>query len=219
MNEKLWKQHFPAFLHAEDEVVKQLMDAAVVVKLPPRQQVFYPGKECENYLLMLSGSIKAQIISPDGREILLYHVLAGDSCVLTTSCLLGDDSYPAEGYTETEVTAFAVSAYVFHRCLERSAFFRAFVFRNFSKRLADVIKRMESITFGSVDQKLAKVLLDAGESSLHKTHSELALEMGTAREVVSRHLKRSESYGWLTLSRGCIQNINLQALQKIEQAE
>jgi CRP/FNR family transcriptional regulator len=215
MNEKLWKLHFPEFIGSVDKVIKQLMDSAVLVNLPARQQVFYPGKVCDNYLLMLSGSIKAQIMSADGREILLYHVHAGDSCVLTTSCLLGDNNYPAEGFTETEVSAFAIPAHVFHRCLEQSTFFREFVFRNFSKRLADVIKRMESISFGTVDQKLAKALLASGEKNLHKTHNELALELGSAREVVSRHLKRFESYGWLTLSRGSIQNINFDALNKI----
>ncbi|MBD9356005.1 Crp/Fnr family transcriptional regulator [Methylomonas albis] len=215
MNEKLWKLHFPEFMGSNDNVIRQLMDAAVVVDLPSRQQVFYPGKACDNYLLMLSGSIRAQIISADGREILLYHVQAGDSCVLTTSCLLGDNNYPAEGYTESEVSAFAIPAHIFHRCLEQSTFFREFVFRNFSKRLADVIKRMESISFGSVDQKLAKVLIAIGDDTIYKTHNELALELGSAREVVSRHLKRFESYGWLTLSRGCIQNINFEALNKI----
>ena len=160
--------------------------------------------------------MKAQIISPDGREILLYHVCSGDSCVLTTSCLLGDNNYPAEGYTETEVSAFAIPANIFHRCLEQSTFFREFVFRNFSQRLADVIKRMESISFGSIDQKLASALLASGETTLRKTHNELALELGSAREVVSRHLKRFESYGLLTLSRGSIQNINIEALKKIK---
>jgi CRP/FNR family transcriptional regulator len=135
--------------------------------------------------------------------------------VLTTSCLLGDDNYPAEGFTETEVSAFAVPAHIFHRCLEQSTFFREFVFRNFSKRLADVIKRMESISTGTVDQKLARALLASGEKTLHKTHNELALELGSAREVVSRHLKRFENYGWLTLSRGSIQNINFEALNKL----
>jgi CRP/FNR family transcriptional regulator len=216
MNDKLWQSHFPEFFGATDKVIKQLMDAAIVVNLSARQQVFYPGKICENYLLILSGSVKAQIISPDGREILLYHVCSGDSCVLTTSCLLGDNNYPAEGYTETEVSAFAIPANIFHRCLEQSTFFREFVFRNFSQRLADVIKRMESISFGSIDQKLASALLASGETTLRKTHNELALELGSAREVVSRHLKRFESYGWLTLSRGSIQNINIEALKKIK---
>jgi CRP/FNR family transcriptional regulator len=215
MNESLWKQHFPEFLEANDAVVKQLMDSAVVVNLQMGQQIFYPGKTCESYLLMLSGSIKTQILSADGREVLLYHVQAGDSCVLTTSCLLGGNDYPAEGYTETEVSAFVIPASVFHRCLDHSSFFREFVFRNFSNRLADVIKRMGDLSFGTIDQKLARVLLANGNNTILKTHNELALEMGSVREVVSRHLKRFESLGWLNLKRGSIELTDTTALRKM----
>lgn len=215
MKSSLWKQHFPEFVSQDDKILEQLMDTAILVNLPAGQQVFYPGKVCENYLLMLSGSVKAQIMSSDGREVLLYHVRAGDSCVLTTSCLLGDNQYPAEGYTETDITAFAIPAPVFHRCLEKSAFFREFVFRSFSHRLSDVIKRMETLSFGSIDQKLAKALLQQRSMLIQKTHHELAQEMGSVREVVSRHLKRFESCGWLSLSRGCIEIVNPEALKKI----
>lgn len=219
MNETLWKTHFPEFVGSGDRILGQLMASATVVKLPAGRQVFYPGKSCENYLLMLSGSIKAQIMSEDGREVLLYHVRAGDSCVLTTSCLLGGNHYPAEGFTETDISAFAIPAHVFHRCLEQSAFFREFVFRNFSRRLTDVIKRMEAITFGTIDQKLAKALLAEGAKTIPKTHHELALELGSVREVISRHLKRFESYGWLSLNRGSIEIIDAAALRQAMAAE
>jgi CRP/FNR family transcriptional regulator len=128
---------------------------------------------------------------------------------------LGGNDYPAEGYTETEVTAFAIPSSIFHRCLDHSSFFREFVFRNFSNRLADVIRRMGDLSFGTIDQKLARVLLANGEKSIMKTHGELALEMGSVREVVSRHLKRFESLGWLTLKRGSIELVDTKALQKI----
>ncbi|MGR8932151.1 MAG: Crp/Fnr family transcriptional regulator [Gammaproteobacteria bacterium] len=211
----VWKHHFPEFLNQDDDVLKQLMESAVLIKLPAGQQVFYPGKACEYYLLVISGSVKAQIMSTDGREILLYHVHAGESCVLTTSCLLGSNQYPAEGFTETDVEAFSIPAYVFHRSLQHSVFFRDFVFRSFSSRLSDVIKRMESISFDSIDQKLAKALLSDNALLVSKTHQELALEMGSVREVVSRHLKRFESYGWLSLSRGCIEIRDAEALTRI----
>ena len=218
MNESLWKKHFPEFLGSQDKVLSQLMDAAILVNIPAGQQIFYPGKSCENYLLMLSGSVKTQILSSDGREVLLYHVQAGESCVLTTSCLLGGNAYPAEGYSESEVSVFAIPAHIFHRCLQQSDFFREFVFQNFSKRLADVIERMGVLSFGTVDQKLAKVLLAFGSNTIHKTHNELALELGSAREVVSRHLKRFESLGWVNLNRGCIEIIDCEPLKNIVDA-
>jgi len=81
--------------------------------------------------------------------------------------------------------------------------------------LADVIKRMESISFGSIDQKLAKVLLSSDSPIISKTHHELALELGSVREVVSRHLKRFESYGWLNLNRGSIEILDVDALKQV----
>jgi len=215
MSVAIWKQHFPEFVSQDDDVLKQLMESAALIRLPAGQQVFYPGKVCEHYLLVLSGSVKAQILSSDGREVTLYHVGSGDSCVLTTSCLLGDNQYPAEGFTETDVEAFAIPAYIFHRSLAHSVFFRDFVFRSFSARLADVMKRMESISFGSIDQKLAKALLSDQALHVRKTHHELANEMGSVREVVSRHLKRFESQGWLGLHRGSIEIRDVEALKRL----
>lgn len=154
-------------------------------------------------------------MSPDGREVLLYHVKSGDSWVLTISCLLGGNAYPAEGFAESDDMAFAVPNQIFQRCLEQSGFFREFVFRNFSSRLTDVIKRMAALAFGSVEFKLAKALRAIGGASIAIPHNQLAVETGTAREVVSRHLKRFKSNGWLRLNRGQMSNIDYQALKVI----
>jgi CRP/FNR family transcriptional regulator len=128
---------------------------------------------------------------------------------------LSGDSYPAEGITESEVTAFAMSSHAFYRCIEQSAFFREFVFKNFSLRLSNLIGRMETVVFDTIDQRICKVLLVSGEEVIVKTHHELAYELGTAREVVSRHLKNFENYGWLSLKRGTITIINRDALERI----
>ena len=104
---RFWEKYFPQFVQSNDDAVNRLMDAAKKVEIPAGQVVFYPGSRCENYLLMLEGCIKTQLISEGGREVLLYYVRSGDSCVLTTSCLLAGDRYPAEGITEENTTAFA----------------------------------------------------------------------------------------------------------------
>ena len=218
-HQSLWERYFPQFISNRDAALTSLMASANLLELPEGQQVFYPGSHCENYLLLLEGRIKTQLISENGREMLLYHVCSGDSCVLTTSCLLGGNHYPAEGITETKVRAFVISSHAFHRCIEQSAFFREFVFKNFSTRLANVITRMEDVVFGAIDVRLSKVLLAAKENPLKMTHHELATELGTAREVVSRHLKRFESYGWLHLNRGEIEINNREALENISMRE
>jgi len=213
-HQDLWATYFPQFIENRDKGVELLMDSSSLKTLPAGRQVFYPGSICENYLLVLTGAVKVQIMSENGREVLLYHVRSGDSCVLTTSCLLSGDSYPAEGGTEGEVTAFAMSAHAFYRCIEQSSFFREFVFKNFSSRLSKLIGRMETVVFDTIDQRICKALLESGEKIIVKTHQELAYELGSAREVVSRHLKNFENYGWVNLNRGTIEIINRDALKK-----
>ena len=210
--QELWAACFPEFIKHRDNGIRLLMDSANLVKLPAKHQLFFPGSVCENYLLVIDGAVNVQILAESGREILLYQVRSGDSCVLTTSCLLSGDRYPAEGITESEVTAFAMSSKAFYRCLEQSSFFREFVFKNFSSRLSALIGRMESVVLGTIDQRICKILLDKGDKIITTTHHELAYELGTAREVVSRHLKKYESYGWISLKRGTIDIINRDAL-------
>ena len=207
--------YFPQFIENRDTGLELLMDSSSLVTFPAGRQLFYPGSSCENYLLVLAGVVIVQIMSDSGREILLYHVRSGDSCVLTTSCILSGDRYPAEGISEGEVTAFAMSSYAFYRCIEQSSFFREFVFKNFSLRLSKLIGRMEAVVFDTIDQRICKALLQAGEKVILKTHHELAYELGTAREVVSRHLKNFEGYGWVNLKRGTVDIINRDALIRV----
>lgn len=211
-HDALWTTYFPQFVENRDKGVNLLLDSSTLVKLPAGQQVFYPGSACSNYLLVLEGVVKVQLMSDSGREILLYQVRSGDSCVLTTSCLLSGDRYPAEAITENDVMAFAIGSHAFYRGIEQSPFFREFVFKNFSARLSKLISRMESVVFETIDQRICKALLASGEEIIAKTHNELAYELGTAREVVSRHLKKFESYGWVSLTRGTISIANRDAL-------
>jgi len=166
--QELWATYFPQFIKNSDKGVQYLMDSSSLVKISADQQIFYPGSQCENYLLLLSGVVKVQIMSETGREVLLYYVRSGDSCVLTTSCLLSGDSYPAEGITETEVSAFAMSSQAFYRCMEQSEFFREFVFKNFSARLSKIIGRMEAVVFDTIDSRICKALLDTGDKLSQK---------------------------------------------------
>lgn len=211
----IWERSFPQFVEADDRGLESLMECANLVKLPANQQVFYPGSQCENYLLLVDGCVKAQLISEQGREMLLYHVRSGDSCVLTTSCLLSGDRYPAEGITEEEIQAFIIPAQAFYRGIDQSAYFREFVFRNFALRLSNIIQRIESIVFDAIDVRLSKLLLAPKTRLLNITHNELAIELGTAREVVSRHLKRFETYSWVNLARGAIEILDTDALKKL----
>lgn len=214
-HEVLWETYFPGFLMCREQAMISLMESATLVNLPSGKQVFALGSSCENYLLLLKGSVKTQLISENGREMMLYEVFPGDSCVLTTSCLLSGDDYPAEAFAEGDVSAFIISSHAFYRCMENSPFFREFVFKNFSARLSNIIARMGEVVFAGIDQRLAKELLATNSAVINLTHQQLATKLGSAREVISRHLKQFESKGWVILNRGTISIIDTEALKKL----
>ncbi len=173
------------------------------------------GSVCHDYILVISGSIRVQVVTEKGREVILYHVRKGEGCVLTTSCLLGRTVFPAEGVTESAITILAISAVEFDLALGASARFRHFVFDNFSHRLSSILARIEQLCSPSIDRYLAATLLDLLDKNslpIIATHQDLASELGTVREVVSRHLKRFETNGWVSLGRGSIEVLSVDRL-------
>jgi CRP/FNR family transcriptional regulator len=212
-----WQHIFPHLSEINDEVINDLMSNAGTINMPANSIAFHQGDACSNYLLILSGSIKVMTRAENGREIVLYRLGDGDSCVLTTSCLFGNARYPAEGISETDVTALAIPAARFNQAIEHSKPFREFVFNSFSSHLSSLITLVEEVTFGKLDIRLARHLLNAstGSAALEITHQQLATELGSAREVISRLLKDFESRGWLMLSRGSINILDKQSLEKV----
>jgi CRP/FNR family transcriptional regulator, anaerobic regulatory protein len=188
-----------------DADARRLLDrAAQAVNVPKGTVVFRPGDACRSYLMMLDGSVRVQMTAESGREIVLYRVTKGETCILTTSCLMTRRDYGAEGVTEADCAALALDAGSFHELLGRSDVFRDFVFRSFGTRITGLLALVEEVAFRRVDLRLARFLLDrapaGGEVEL--THQTIAVELGTAREVVSRQLKEFERRGLVALTRG-----------------
>lgn len=212
-----WRQFLPELEKSADDMVCRLFDTSSVLTLAKDTTVFHQGDACKNYLIILDGKLKVFTRAENGREILLYRLYKGDSCVLTTSCLLGNKNYPAEGKTETPVTALAVPVTKFNNALQQSTTFREIVFSAFSEHLSDLITLVEEVAFGKIDSRLAKHLLHQCDdnNTLVSTHQNIATELGSAREVISRQLKELEIKGYLKISRGNIKIINPVAIQKI----
>ena len=214
--EKNWQAVFPALAGGDQQTVA-LLDDARLVTMPSNHWVFRAGSTCENYLLLMQGSVRVQVIGESGREAMLYRVLPGQSCVLTTCCVLSGEDYPAEGFTETPVHALVVDRRSFNGALETAPTFRQFVFSNLGGRMAEVITRMEEIAFRPVERRLASLLLSRADKSgtIQTTHQEIAVELGTAREVVSRHLKRFESSGLIELERSTVRVSKPEELRRV----
>ncbi len=198
-----WIDRFPGLSRLERPVREMLVTRSQVLRVPKDTVIFGPGKAPENLLLLLEGTVRVQQLSETGREIVLYRVHAGESCVLTTACLLAYEDYSAEGIAETAVEAVAIPRAVFDELIAQSKTFREFVFSAYSKRITDLFFVIEEIAFQRMDIRLAQKLLDLGkDGDVAATHAQLAAELGTAREVVSRQLAEFQRRGWVELSRG-----------------
>jgi len=193
---------------------------SAVVSVPRGTVIFGPGKAPENLLLLLSGTVRVHQTSESGRDIVLYRVSAGESCVLTTACLLAYEDYLAEGVAETDVQAVAVPRRLFDELIAESPVFRRFVFTAYSRRITDLFLVIEEVAFQRMDIRLAHKLLEqaASDGRLEITHQDMATELGTAREVVSRQLKEFQRRGWVEVARGEVRITNRDALQSLMQA-
>jgi len=192
-----------------------LLIFAKKVNLPANTTIFYQGSQCDNYLLVTKGVVKVFTRSESGREIVLYRVKKEQSCTLTTTCLLANNHYPAEGVSESNVEALIIPSNMFNLGLAQSASFREFVFNTYAKRLCDVISLVGEVSFNRIDVRLAKQLVGSNSDLLATTHQCLATELGTAREVVSRQLKSFEDKKLIVLSRGKIQLLDRAQLNKL----
>lgn len=216
-----WIQKFEQ-LQALPESERALLAAnGQQVSLPAGATVFAPGKAADAFLLLLEGTVRVQQVSSGGREIVLYRVTGGEACIMTTACLLSDEVYSAEGITETPVEAVAISKRAFDEAMAGSPGFRRIVFSDYSHRISDLMNVVEEVAFERMDKRLAQRLISLadGTSTIRSTQQDLATELGTAREVVSRQLKELERRGLVRLSRGLIEIRNGEALSALAHRE
>ena len=202
----LWIDRFDGLRGLDDDIRALLLARGRLVAMPKGTVAFGPGKRAENLLLMLKGSVRVQQVSDAGREIVLFRIQAGESCVLTAACLLAGQAYAAEGIAETDIEAVAIPQEVLDDLVARAPAFRNFVFSAYSKRMTDLFFLIDEIAFQRMDIRLAQKLLDLsqGQDSLRITHQQLSVELGTAREVVSRQLLEFQRRGWVAQARGVV---------------
>lgn len=185
--------------------------------VPPGTIMFSAQTPCTGFPMVLAGTVRVLQRYPNGRELQLYRVKAGEFCLASGSSLLGETEYTATGIAETDVELIVLPAEEFHSLLKRDDTFRRQVFGLFSDRLAGLMQVVEAIAYQKLDQRLATLLLRRSEdgSEIHATHQALADELGSVREIVSRLLRGFEDRGWVDLGRERIRVTDRQALASL----
>ena len=210
-----WTERFQGTAALPRAVRDRLIDVARIIDMEEGAQVFGPANVPDSLFFLYEGRIRVSQSSDSGRAITLYRVDAGESCVLTTACMLAEEAYNTEGLAETAIKAVVLPKSVFDRLVAEEEAFRKFVFAAYSKRLIDLLRVVDDVAFGHMDVRLAERLLAlAGDlKEIPATHQQLASELGTAREVVSRVLSDFQKREMIAQSRGRIALIDKKALR------
>jgi CRP/FNR family transcriptional regulator len=212
-----WTRQVPALASLDAATRERLIKSAQTVTAPQGTRLFGEGSPCRAYLILLKGTVRVQKVGENGREIVLYRVETGETCVVTTACLMSQTDYDAEGIAETDIEAQALPMGGFKELLAQSSAFRDFVFKAYATRISSLLMLIEEVAFGRIDQRLAACLVERAQvtGEVEATHQELAVELGTAREVVSRQLKEFERQGLVLLKRGLIAVLKPKGLENL----
>lgn len=185
-------------------------------KLPKDKIISVEGDSCSFFSFLLKGVIRVYKIGSSGREITLYRINQGGSCILTASCILSSKKFPAMAVTEEDTEVISFPADLFKDWVSRYSVWQQYVFNLVSERLSDVISVVEEIAFKKVDLRIVEKLihfLSENINPIELTHQELASDIGTSREVVSRILKDFEEKKIISISRGQIKILDKEKLE------
>lgn len=201
---------FPAFRSSPLDLLKDMLSAGRQQAIPRDSPVYAEGDACQAIAFVLSGEIRVYKIGESGREITLYEIGPGETCILNASCILGNTTYPANAVTTSDAIVLLVPSSVFGRLMAEQKEMRDFVFSLLSQRLTTVMALVEEVAFGRMDQRLREYLIErSGNNRLETTHQKIANDLGTSREVVSRLLKDLERKQQVRLSRNAIEILDL----------
>lgn len=189
----------------------------VLLTLDSGQFVCWEGDRCGHLPVVIEGLVRVYRVGENGREVTLYRIHPGESCILTASCILSQQDFPAHAVVEEPVRAIGIPAGVLMDWTDRYEVWRRFIFGMMSSRLDDIMEVVDAVTFKRLDVRLAEFLLTkfADNQSILTTHQELASELGTAREVISRVLKDFEHRRLVRLERGIIHPVDLSGIKRL----
>jgi CRP/FNR family transcriptional regulator len=204
---------YPVMAKLPSPVLQRIRDTLQTVSLPSGTTVFDERQPCQGFPFVLGGAIRVAKVSASGRELPLYRVQAGENCIITSSCLLGHADYNARGVSEGETTLALLPRALFDEMLGVPVF-RDYVFSLFSERMAELMQLVEEVAFRKLDQRLAALLLGKGRV-VRATHQQLADELGSVREMVSRLLKGFAEQGLVRLGREQVEVLDAAGLRKV----
>lgn len=204
----------PILEHADPQLTREFQAEAFFARIPAGKDVFLEGDHAEAIALLISGVVRVYKIGETGREITLYRFGNGESCILTANAILSRKSFPAIATVERDAEAIMIPADTFRDWVKRHDLWREFVFDLLSDRLSTVMAVVEEVVFQRMDRRVASLLLTKSkiQHPIQITHQEIAAELGSSREVISRILEDFSQRGIVESGRGTIEILDIEEL-------
>ncbi len=208
----------PLLQQAEPQLIREFRQAAFMTRIPAGHDVFLENDNVDAIALLISGVVRVYKIGETGREITLYRFGNGESCILTANAILSQKTFPAIAVVEKDAEAVMIPAKVFRQWVAKYDPWREFVFDLLSQRLSTVMAMVEEIAFRRMDERLAALLLTRSKDQhpLRITHQEIAAELGSSREVISRLLEDFSKRGFVRAGRGEIEVLDQEGLRTVQ---
>ena len=208
MNEQelitIFKDSFPFWESLSEGDRRTFLNSSYHVKYN-RGSTVHDGGECTGVILVKTGVLRLYMLSDEGKEVTLYRLFPGDTCILSASCVLHTITFDVFIDAEDDSECVVVGGCAYEGVWQKSNEVKIFTYETALSRFSDVMWVMQQILFMSMDKRLAIFLLDetskTGSDTIKLTHEQIAKYMGSAREVVSRMLKYFTSEGLVSVSR------------------
>lgn len=207
-------QALPLLRQASPDVVNAFRRAAFIARIPAGRDVFVEGDDVDGIALLISGAVRVYKVGETGREITLYRFGTGESCILTANAIMSRQSFSAIATVELDAEAVMIPADVFRGWVRQYDLWHDFVFTLLSQRLARVLEIVDEVTFRRMDLRIASLLLQRGQvqNPISITHQEIAAELGSSREVISRLLENMAAQGLVRVLRGSLEILDFDRL-------
>lgn len=215
------EKNLPYWKNLTDEEERLLINSFKKVKYNRGDHLHSAGKECLGHLVVKEGELRAYMLSEEGRDITLFRLPEGESCVLSASCILSNITFEVLIDAEQDAEIYLLNVGTFNKLTQENIYVENYMYKKAADRFSDVMWAMEQILFMSFDKRLAVFLYDemvkTKSNKIKLTHEQIAKYIGSAREVVSRMLKSFETHGILKLSRGTIEIVDKNVLRGLIQ--
>ena len=219
MEEQILSDAYPFWGRLSDEEKTNILRGCVTVSYEKGMQVHRSDIGCKGAVLVLAGVLRVYIVSDEGREVTLFRIHEGESCVLSASCLLDAIQFDVLIEAAEAVQSLVIPVSVLHPIMENNPYVGYYLYKQVTERFSDVMWMMQQILFMGADRRVAIFLWDelvrAGRPVLSMTHDEIARNIGSAREVVSKVMKYMAEEGIVSLRRGRVEILDKGKLQKL----